>query len=770
MMKRMNLWLLGSLLVGAMALTACSSSDDTVDPVNPVNPESGTAVKPADMKMSPLSGFVYDMSGNPMSDVLVTSGTEEVTTGRDGGFALEKVATTGGRTLVTFSKSGYIEVVRSLPTAEGSVWEVRMANNYSGDITEHGYFRANEGLTITPGGMQVAIQSNGMDVANADGTASGTAYTEYVNAQTLYLSPDEDYFADMMPGGDLAAVREDGTQAALISYGMVKVELNDNSGNKLQLTDGKPATLTFPVPDKFEDNTPAEIPLWSFNETTGLWEEEGIATYDATNDVYVGTVTHFSWVNLDYPQSRATVVVTVKDEAGNMIPNIIVDIDGQRAVTTNVNGQASCNVPINTDFYVTVRSSDYANYSPEVKKEVSAIRSAGITQNVELVLPTVAHLSGKVVNNGVGSKVATLWLEYNGKRTKNIHSDSNGLFYILAPSDYQGAAVLKVRAHDGTTKSFDVTLDGKDHAYTLEVSAKKASGGQAVAKLNDGSRTYNFTVPSCSFESLDGVSIVDGNLHFSTSAYNNSVNIYGIENYSESTSVYEGVNFSFYENNAYASSFNLDGTINNKLTITKNSDGYYRFQLEGDAGLRDYENDISTGNTANATIQADFTAPLIGKGKELGSITKKDASFPSFTPWLEGDTVTAAMQITESERLGKGVMLWYFNESLGYEDYLNLKAQAKASLGEPVLCYDFGDDSDAGGQDVSMSIFVKGGKFIMVSFCPWREDYGEKITISDIAAIRENHAARIHVHVLDGLSVDYNLFTGHFQVKGERNF
>jgi hypothetical protein len=99
---------------------------------------------------------------------------------------------------------------------------------------------------------------------------------------------------------------------------MTKVEMKDNAGNALQLKDGKEAQLTFPIPESLKDKTPNQIPLWSFNESTGLWEEEGIATLQ--NGVYVGTVKHFSWVNLDWPETRVTVNIKVKTTTGKVVP------------------------------------------------------------------------------------------------------------------------------------------------------------------------------------------------------------------------------------------------------------------------------------------------------------------------------------------------------------------------------------------------------------------------------------------------------------------
>ena len=210
----------------------------------------------------------------------------------------------------------------------------------------------------------------------------------------------------------------------------------------------EPATVKFPVPDKFKGVEPDEIPLWSFNEETGLWEEEGTAIYDKAEGVYVGEAPHFSWINLDYPEVRTALKIIVKDEAGNLIPYIKVDIDGQKSAFTNSKGEATTYVPKNTAFYITVHSEDYSNYPNEVKVEVAADELGETGGTKTITLPTVAHISGVVTNQGSGNNVATIWIEYNGKSTKKTHSDLDGKFYLMAPVDYKGKAVLKVRAAD----------------------------------------------------------------------------------------------------------------------------------------------------------------------------------------------------------------------------------------------------------------------------------------------------------------------------------
>ena len=752
----MKKFLSAAFMIGAMfAICACSGSDDGGTPApNPgptPNPygtgiTDGTAVNPANMKMSALSGFVYDKAGNALSGVTVTSGTESVVTDPDGGFVLSNVNSVKGRSVVNFSLNGYVDVVRSAQSVDGDIWEVVMVSESEAGVTASVNQQVNQATRLSAGGMTVDIAADGFK--NAE-TGAALNSSEWAQSKMFYLSPDEENFAAMMPGGDLAAVRADGSEAQLISYGMTKVDLS-LYGKKLQLADGKPATVTFPVPDKYKNETPATIPLWSFNESTGLWEEEGVATYDASTNTYVGTVTHFSWINLDCATVRATLKVKVKDEAGNPVPNVRVDVDGQRDFFTNVKGESEGYVPINTPLYVTVHSEDYANYTPEVKVNVNPISTSGATETVEITLPTVAHISGKVVNAGKGNALGSLWIEYNGKSTKKVHNDAQGQFYMNAPADYTGAAVLKLRAADGAIQSYNITLDGKDHAYTLTINTDNTTGG-TMTLTPEGGTAQTIVVSPIYYDDMDGASLIDNTL-----SYDGSSCSVTIENYSESQTSYSNVRISTYASDMYPY------TETAKATVTVNEYGNVRFQITGDAEIQ------QQGGLKKVAISTDFTVPLVAKGKILTKIASKSAEFPSFTPWINGKSATIGLQVTESAKFGKGILMWLYDENLGYSDYAALRDQAKASLGEPISEFDGGDGSE-GWADMSVAYFYNAGKYVMVSYCPWREggeDWileemnmgGHNMMGSISNVLQETHNGRIQIYALEGMTIDYKAF------------
>ena len=61
----------------------------------------------------------------------------------------------------------------------------------------------------------------------------------------------------------------------LYSYGFVSVEIQTQSGEKLELRPHIEATLRFQVPWQQAQSSPDSIPLWHFKEATAIWEQVG---------------------------------------------------------------------------------------------------------------------------------------------------------------------------------------------------------------------------------------------------------------------------------------------------------------------------------------------------------------------------------------------------------------------------------------------------------------------------------------------------------------
>jgi len=108
--------------------------------------------------------------------------------------------------------------------------------------------------------------------------------------------------------GEFEGVDENGDRSPIASFGVADYRFFQG-GEELELAGGQTATIRIPLYATTDlDGTPlaagASIPLWSLDEDTGIWQQEGFGTVVAdvaspTGLSVEGDVTHFSPWNID---------------------------------------------------------------------------------------------------------------------------------------------------------------------------------------------------------------------------------------------------------------------------------------------------------------------------------------------------------------------------------------------------------------------------------------------------------------------------------------
>lgn len=592
----------GTDIQAVINLIVASQYDEFAD-VNKDNKVNGTDIQeiiniilnPEDNPSEEIdiSGIVY-YYGSPMSGVKVKVGTASVTTGYNGMFTLNKV----GGSAVKFEKEGYATITRAI-SADNTQFDISMTD------VQISAFSASTAPTLNIGwnGMMVGLPAY-------YNYTNGNAYTGFsVTAKSAYLTPDDDGFSSAMPG-NLKAIRADQSEAVLISYGMISVELTGDSGEKLQL--GAPATLTFPAPASAKEKYDV-IPLWSYNEETCLWEEEGVAVLNSDASAYVGTVSHFSWHNLAYPEVEATLNVKVVDSNGNDIVGIPVDFDGQQTVYTNSKGIASGTVSSYTDLLICIPSEAYGNYAAsydeygylivdETKIVKQNVRlNPQSTQTITMAMPGKAPLiSGKVTYESGKSNVCTLWITYGNIVTTHVASNSNGEYSLYGPFSYRGTAKIVARFEDGYKVERDITITDTDQKIDITANSSDTTKPGVIYVKGEGLNTW-YELPSGNNGVWEGsvsesVNIEDGTkclrayIDFGGTDYSQGwggLNI-SIPNYDDSKTTYTSSANSFeYFMEGMGSWIQIAcGDAVSTIEVTKNGD-VYNFKFSGPGTLLD---------------------------------------------------------------------------------------------------------------------------------------------------------------------------------------
>ena len=555
----------------------------------------------------------------------------------------------------------------------------------------------------------------------------------------VYLDPNNERFSEMMPGGDLAAVRSDNSSVQLVSYGMTDLNMYAENGDKLQLKDGCKAKLTFPIPAGMDKNPPASIPLWSFNEKTGLWEEEGSAQLQG--NVYVGEVTHFSWVNLDDPEKQGTVYGYVKDDTGKVLPGVRLNI-GQllTSTVTQSNGYYSHDVPANTDFCITVKDLYYGGIDQKVSVKVPAL-SPGEKRQVDITLPHLVRVYGKVMNERGDGIRSAVWVQTEKAKTEVLQTDVDGNFSVYVPKDMKGKATVYARTYRGDEVSKDITIKDKDVYVELILSGSGGVNTNVIHIFSDVLGNEEWPIPTYT-SPLSGVLLLDDAMMLVPEEKANILMSIKVANYDKEKTTYTDVT-AYVANQAEKRLFQTVQGKEMKCTIQRNGNDFV-FSLVGDGVFGKESSDEDDADEPlydeNAGLVGKMMSyPLLAAAKTLRNVKPVDAGFPSITPQLEAKAPLALL-ITESLNLGKGGIIYYNG---GSSDYKTLK-NAAAKLG----LTNMGEDNEDGDMYV---IFYSAKKKILITLEYDSEATGvtDKTTLEDA-----EEYAPIHMTVLDGISED----------------
>lgn len=738
-----------ALLMMLMTFASCSKlqdllneGDDDDDDDGGINPPELVEGRMEDIA---LSGIVRDASGTPIEGVSIVSGSSAATTNTDGFFEFDQiqvVSVQNDRSVVRFSKAGYFDVVRSMDAddgaADGASWEVVMCRKENNDFTSIKTYSSSSDQTLQAGEMKIDMPQDGYKV---DGT--GVGYTGKVKSEMVYLDPNNERFSEMMPGGDLAAVRTDNSSAQLVSYGMTDLNMYAENGDKLQLKDGCKAKLTFPIPAGMGENPPASIPLWSFNEKTGLWEEEGSAALQG--NVYVGEVAHFSWVNLDYPEKQGTVYGYVKDDTGKVLPGVRLSIGQLLAPTvTNSDGYYSHEVPANTAFSITVKDLYYGGINQKVSVKVPAL-SPGERRQVDITLPHLVRVYGKVMNERGDGIRSSVWVQTEKAKTEVLQTDKDGNFNVYVPKDMKGKATVHARTYRGDEISRDITIEDKDVYVELTVGGSGGVNTNMIHIFSDVLGNEAWPIPTYT-SPLSGVVILDNAMMLIPEERANILMSIMVAHYDKEKTTYTDSVSAYVANQAEKRQFQTMPGKEMKCTVQRNGNDFV-FSLEGN-GVFYQEASDNDADEQETEEKYDENAKLEGKmmnyqllaaAKTLRNVKPVDAGFPSITPQLEAKAPLALL-ITESLNLGKGGAVYYNG---GSSDYQKLK-NAAAKLG----LTNMGEDNEDGDMSV---IFYSAKKKILIML-----DYNSQATgVTDKNTFEDaDEYAPISMTILDGISED----------------
>ena len=349
-------------------------------------------------------GQVIDEYGLPVINAKIRIGNTIRNTDSQGVYYFNNIITAENATVIIVEKSGYYKGVRTVSCTKNQDVYSRirlMSKQLTGSFNS-----MVGGKILTNGNSSIDFEAN--SIMN---DISKNSYTGVVNVFAHWIDPNDENINELVPG-DLRGVTKEGFEKILTSYGMMAVELEDANGNKLQLANGKSAKLTMPIPSIQLNNSPNEIPLWSINEKTGMWHEEGNAK--KIGNEYVGEVSHFSFWNCDYPDQMNKIEFTVVDKNKMPIVNAEIKItEISRNITTNAftNSNGYCNgfVPKNSTLKIEIFSNNctspillFSNTftSNNLPLDLGKIEIKNTNENYGTIKGTLLNCENNIISKG----------------------------------------------------------------------------------------------------------------------------------------------------------------------------------------------------------------------------------------------------------------------------------------------------------------------------------------------------------------------------------
>lgn len=421
------------------------------------NPDPGVTVNP-DPVTANVQGNIVDENNLPAAGVAITAGTSTAITDANGFFHINNASLDKNTTLVTAKKDGYFKAYRVFAATSGCNQVVikLIKRTLAGTVKS-----SSGGEVSLSDGSKISLPANG--IVNA---SSNSDYSGDIQVYASYINPTANDISKTIPGS-FVGNDKNGKRVILSSYGMLAVELQSSSGEKLQIKQGNVATLTIPIPSSAVSSAPSTISLWYVDEQTGIWQEEGTATKSA--NVYTGTVKHFSFWNCDYANDGVNLSMTLQTPDNLPLVNTTVKVTatGDSASTaygwTDSLGQVKGLVPANENLKIEVLS--YCGeviYSQNVaainqSTDLGIIKISGSTSSLLTITGTLLNCSSAPVTKGYAI------INFNGT-TRYVATDANGKFttaFTVCPNGPETATVLGVDETDlqqGTVTTINTTL------------------------------------------------------------------------------------------------------------------------------------------------------------------------------------------------------------------------------------------------------------------------------------------------------------------------
>ncbi|HET6767931.1 MAG TPA: carboxypeptidase-like regulatory domain-containing protein [Chitinophagaceae bacterium] len=446
---------------------------------------TGTTINPTPVTGN-VTGKVVDNNDIAVTGAVVRSGNNSTTTDSRGLFRFDNIQLDKYAALVTVEKSGFFKGYRVFSASASNTNFVKLKLVKK---TLTGTIEAGAGGSVDlPDNSKITLAPSGVVIKSTNQN-----YTGSVKVYAAPIDPTSTDIAQIVPGS-LQGIDAGNYRVILKSFGMLAVELEGSNGEQLQVAGGKTAKLRFTIPSSLRSSAPATIPLWSVDETTGLWKQEGYATKGP--DYYEGDVTHFSFWNCDVSSQTIFLELTVTTADGPLPYTHVritrVNNGGSSSGFTDSTGHVGGLVPKNEPLLLEILNNCYQPvYSQNIGPFSSTTNLGSITiipqpMTSLTVTGSAVNCSNQPVTNG-NALIYFDGLYYNTPI-------SNGNFSITV-TRCSATTPIEVLAIDNTSQQQSSTWTGAANSGSVNTGTLTACGASSLIYIDyvvDGS-TYSLS-------------------------------------------------------------------------------------------------------------------------------------------------------------------------------------------------------------------------------------------------------------------------------------
>ncbi|MES0491297.1 MAG: hypothetical protein ABUK01_14985 [Leptospirales bacterium] len=400
-------------------------------------------------------GYVTNAKGTLyIEGAVIESGGQKIITQEDGFFEFSGLE--NERAVFQLSKTGYRDAVKVVTLNAKSENIILKMERVLG--TQN--IESSKSFQVSSKNADVVIPKD--TFVNSKGES---VETYNLDIEVIAANPDD---MEKMPG-EMRGNATDGETVALESFGAIYLKAH-SKGEELTIKDGKAASITFILDEDIPYET---IPMWSMDEKTGIWKEEGVGTVQKikANGKIQSQITfeapHLSYWNADVPITNTAILIKeikISNEMINLNDGyLILEAKGMtynglsyaQEITMNAQNVYCLDVKVgekinimarlltrNKDYFITYNNSLALNSSKRSStcrgirsgKDQPGIVIESITLNEQKKVKSRKKLSTK-------QELDLLRIKY-GQLTKVITKD--GQFYIGAFRQKSGHMIITV--------------------------------------------------------------------------------------------------------------------------------------------------------------------------------------------------------------------------------------------------------------------------------------------------------------------------------------